>query len=108
MFVFFHLDLLSASRIEFDAAPASGEEGKTIFSDDQKAALEAKFRRKKYPTRNEKVKLASKLGLAIQKVQVNMSKSIDSFLFVNNASFEKRKVLRSIGQLNLHKSQQVV
>lgn len=72
MSVFFHLDLLPGTRIEFDAVAASScEGGKTIFTDDQKAVLEAKFRRKKYPDPKEKVKLASELGIGIRKVQVS-------------------------------------
>ena len=51
---------------------SSCEEGKKIFASDQRAALEAKFRRKKYPTRNEKVKLASKLGVDFCKVRVSL------------------------------------
>ena len=59
-------------RVDFDEVTASScEEGKKIFTGDQRAALEAKFRRKKYPTRNEKDKLASKLGVDFCKVQVN-------------------------------------
>ena len=59
-------------RTDFDAVNGSScEEGKTIFTTDQKAALEAKFRSKKYPTRQEKVKLASKLGLGVCIVQVS-------------------------------------
>ena len=60
-------------QIDFDAGAASWcEEGKTIFTKDQKAALEAKFRRKKYPTRQEKVELASKLGIGFCIVQVSL------------------------------------
>ena len=60
-------------RTDFDAVTESSrQEGKAIFTSDQRAALEAKFRRKKYPTRQEKVKLASKLGVDIRKVQVKL------------------------------------
>ena len=62
--------------VDFDEVTASScEEGKTIFTNDQRAALEAKFRRKKYPTRDEKVKLASKLGVDFCKVQVNLEQT---------------------------------
>ena len=72
-FLVFHLDLVPAMRVDFDEVTASScEEGKTIFSSDQRAALEAKFRRKKYPTRNEKVKLASKLSVDFCKVRVSL------------------------------------
>ena len=58
-------------QIDFDAVAANPcEDGKTIFTSDQKAALEANFRRKKYPTRQEKVELASKLGIGFCIVQV--------------------------------------
>ena len=74
-------------RTDFDAVNGSScEEGKTIFTTDQKAALEAKFRSKKYPTRQEKVKLASKLGVDIRKVQVKLKTNqthvtLPSFIF---------------------------
>ena len=64
-------------RTDFDAVDASShEEGKTIFTSDQRAALEAKFLRKKYPTRQEKVELASKLGIGICIVQVNLEQLV--------------------------------
>ena len=73
MSCFFHLDHLPVNLTEFDSvATSSCEEGKIIFSDEQKAALEAKFRTKKYPTRKEKAKLATKLGVGIHKVQVSL------------------------------------
>ena len=60
-------------QIDFDAVAASScEEGKTIFTKDQKEKLQAKFRRKKYPTREEKVELASKLGIGFYIVQVSI------------------------------------
>ena len=64
-------------RIDVDARTASSScgEGKTVFTSDQRAALEAKFLRKKYPTRQEKVKLASKLGVDICKVQVSLKQT---------------------------------
>ena len=63
-------------RVDFDEPTASlCEEGKTIFTRDQRAALEAKFRRKKYPTRKEKVKLASKFGVDFCKVQVSLEQN---------------------------------
>ena len=69
-------------RTDFDAVNGSScEEGKTIFTTDQKAALEAKFRSKKYPTRQEKVKLASKLGVAICKVQVRLKQTKHILLY---------------------------
>ena len=72
-FFVFHLDLVPAMRVDFHEVTASScEEGKTIFTSDQRAALEAMFRRKKYPTRNEKVKLASKLGVDFCKVRVSL------------------------------------
>ena len=73
VFLVFHLDLVPAMQVDFDEVNASlCQEGKTIFTSDQRAALEAKFRRKKYPTRNEKVKLASKLGVDFCKVRVSL------------------------------------
>ena len=76
-FFVFHLDLVPAMRVDFNevTASSSGEEGKTIFTSDQRAALEAKFRRKKYPTRDEKVELASKLGVHFCKVRVSLEQS---------------------------------
>ena len=49
---------------------SSCSEGKTFFTAEQKEALEAKFRTKKYPTRNEKASLAAKLDIGVTKVQV--------------------------------------
>ena len=64
MYFFLTLDLVPSVQIDFEAGAASSyEEGKTIFTKDQKAALEAKFRRKKYPIRQEKVEMASKFGV---------------------------------------------
>ena len=73
----------SDQRAALEAA-SSCEDGKTIFTSDQRAALEAKFRRKKYPTRQEKDKLASKLGIGISIVQVSLEKhaNLPAFLFV--------------------------
>ena len=72
-FFVFHLDLVPAMRVDFNEMTASScKDGKTIFTKDRRAALEAKFRRKKYPTRNEKVQLASKLGVDFCKVRVSL------------------------------------
>ena len=77
VFFLFYLDFLPEGQLDFDTEAASScEEGKTIFTSDQKAALEAKFRRNKYPTRQEKVKLASKLGIGVCIVQVSLDQLV--------------------------------
>ena len=85
-FFFLSVDLVPAVQIDFDAvAEYPCEEGKTIFTSDQKAALEAKFRRKKYPTRQEKAELALKLGIGFCIVQVCLEQLVfnsRSFIFV--------------------------
>ena len=67
---FFHLDLLS-DRIDFHSVNTAWYgEGRAFFTAEQKAELEAKFRREKYPSRKEKVTLAAKLEIGVAKIQV--------------------------------------